>query len=201
MVKLKLSLLNRLMESVNEQRRDKGQKTHVGGNEIKQITLLIGPFVTNNYGSIADVEDLVQEGLATFFQKLLDEQFVLRSNVVQYITGICKKKWLQELQRRSKEPTSGVLVEDIELNIEWCQNENHLEECMIDIMMQNISKLSDKCQKVFDMRMEGSSCEQIAEIMNLKNTQSVKDKHYRCKKRLQDLIRQDPNYDALMNER
>lgn len=189
------------MELSTETRLDKGREVHVGGIEIKQIRLLVGPYVLKNCGCQNDVDDIIQEGLLAYFQKLSDGHFELRTSVVQYIYGICKNKWIQELRRRRKEPISGALV-SVNGWDEYCsQLETCRKEALTEIMIRNIRKLSDKCQQVLDYRMEGMNCEQIAGIMNLKGTQMVKDKHYRCKIRLKELIAEDPEFKALFDDR
>jgi len=60
--------------------------------------------------------------------------------------------------------------------------------------MRNLTKLSEKCQELIRVKMEGYSCEEIADHLKLDNSQVARNKIYSCKNRLRVLVHQDPEY-------
>jgi len=82
----------------------------------------------------------------------------------------------------------------------WALKDKQRKEALLEILEKNIKLLSKKCQKVFDFRRDGLTCNEIAELLHLKNSQMVKDKHYRCKQRLRELVRKDEAYLRLIRD-
>ncbi|MCD4711420.1 MAG: sigma-70 family RNA polymerase sigma factor [Bacteroidales bacterium] len=167
---------------------------------ISKLLRLVRLYVLKNSGSIQDVEDVMQDGLLTFFQKYAKKELVISEKPEYYIFSICKYIWLKELEKRKRIQLSGnYLVEEIE-DSDCMIKEKERKEKIIEILEINIKLLSTKCQKVFDLRRDGLTCKEIAEVLQLKNDQMVKDKHYRCKQRLLELVKQDKAYRDFIND-
>ncbi len=161
---------------------------------------LVRSYVLQNCGSIHDVEDILQDGLLIFFQSISKEGFTLSTKPEYYILSVCKKLWLKELARRkTAPPTQAINGEEVIDDTSIIQVEERNEH-LISIIQKNIKKLSSKCQKVFDYRKEGLTCEQIAAALKLRNGNIAKNKYYHCKKRLLDLISEDEDYKNLFKD-
>jgi RNA polymerase sigma factor (sigma-70 family) len=147
-----------------------------------------------------DVEDVLQEGLYKFLNTYNKNGFELEGKLECYIFTICKNCWLKELERKKKLKLSeAYIVEEIE-DAKWALIEKQRKEVLLDIIERKRELLSNKCQKVFDFRRDGLTCKEIAELLHLKNSQMVKDKHYRCKERLRELVKQDQAYLDFIND-
>lgn len=155
---------------------------------------MVRSYVLGNYGSMQDVEDVMQEGLYKFLNTYSKNGFELEGKLECYIFTICRNCWLKELERRKKMKLSEAnIVEEIK-DAKWAFMEQQRKEILLEIIERNLKLLSNKCQMVFDLRKDGLTCKEIAEILHLKNSQMVKDKHYRCKERLRELVKQDQAY-------
>jgi RNA polymerase sigma factor (sigma-70 family) len=147
-----------------------------------------------------DVEDTLQEGLYKFMKFYEKNGFEQTGKLENYIFSICKNIWLKELVNRQKLKQSGSSIVEELKDDRWDLKEKYRKEALIDIAEKNIGLLSNKCQKVLNFRRDGLSCNEIAELLGLKNGQIAKDKHYRCKERLRELIKQDKAYREIIND-
>ena len=161
---------------------------------------LVRSYVLKNSGNHADVEDILQEGLFIFFRNVKNPEFTLTNKPEFYIYKTCQKLWLKELDRRKK--SGSIRLNDLNIEIKESNSieELILKEKLIKIIDKNKNKLSTKCQKVFNYRKQGLSCEDIAIQMHFNGGQIAKDKYYRCKKRLIQLIQEDEEYLLLIKE-
>lgn len=161
---------------------------------------LVRSYVLQNCGTMQDAEDVLQEGFFTFFQSTSKEGFTLSTKPEYYILSVCKKLWLKELARKKIAPPTQHINGDDVIDDDWMILIKERKEQLITIIERNIKKLSTKSQKLFDYKMEGLTCAQIAELLKLKNGQIVKDKTYRCKQRLLLLISEDKDYRNLYED-
>jgi RNA polymerase sigma factor (sigma-70 family) len=168
----------------------------------KKVFPLVKHYVLKNSGTYSDFEDILQDGLIIFFQNLQSKNFVLTTYPEYYIYKICTKLWLKELEKRKK-ARNPIYFNLLSSNTSDFTEQDYLRrEKLISIIENNLKLLSEKCQMVFQLKKDGFTTEQIAEKMGFKNQQISKDKTFRCKKRLIDLISKDQNYVLLMkNER
>jgi len=157
-------------------------------------------YVLQHCGSMEDVEDTLQDGLYKFMKFYEKNGFDQVDKLENYIFSICKNSWLKELEKRQKIKQSGkFIVEELE-DDRFALKEKYRKEALLDIIENNIELLSNKCQEVLNYRRNGLTCNEIAELLNLKNGQIAKDKHYRCKERLRELIKKDKAYRDIIND-
>lgn len=81
-------------------------------------------------------------------------------------------------------------------------NDNNLKdlerkELLMKIIDRNVQKLSPKCKEVLSYVRNGLSHKEISMRIGYKNHMIVKDKIYRCKKILLELIQNDPEYNEI----
>ena len=144
-------------------------------SEYKKIFDRVRSYVLKNNGTIENVHDVLQGGILILFEKVDDHQFKLRCTFEDYLFGICKNIWIQELQLRISqfEMTSleNLLDEQPEEIIELKR-----KELLIKIPMGNMKNLTAKCQEIFKYRAEGLTCKEMATKMNLGNDQISRNK-------------------------
>ncbi|WKK84821.2 sigma-70 family RNA polymerase sigma factor [Marivirga arenosa] len=147
----------------------------------KQHYKMMLRMVLRNNGSEQEALDIFQDALIVFWQKAMDEKFTLTSKISTYLFSICKNLWRKELDRKKKFEESD--KEESEHN----QFEN---QEMVKIIHECINELGDSCKQILNYHyFDGLSMDQIAKKMGLANSDTAKTKRYKCKKRLDDLIR------------
>ncbi len=142
--------------------------------------------VTSNSGTEYEAKDIYQEALIVFWQKAVSGKLVLTSKISTYLYSICQNLWRKELDRKgrlSSEEKDGVEMMD------------HDRQERVRIIRECIELLGETCQKVLSYYyFDGMSMTDIAEKLNFSNTDTAKTKKYKCKKRLDQLVKS--NYKA-----
>ena len=137
--------------------------------------------VTSNNGTEDEARDVYQEAVVVFWQKATSGNLVLTSKMSTYIYSICLNLWRKELDRKkrfSSEEKDSIETQD--------QDKKERER----IIRESIDKLDDTCKRVLSYYyFDGMSMKDIAEKVGFANTDTAKTKKYKCKKKLDELIK------------
>lgn len=137
--------------------------------------------VTSNNGTEDEAKDVYQEALLVFWQKAVGGKLVLTSKISTYLYSICLNQWRKELDRKSR-------LSDEEVDGENFQSYDTEERSKI--IHGCIEELGDVCKKVLThYYFDGMSMQEIAKKLNFSNTDTAKTKKYKCKKKLDELIK------------
>jgi RNA polymerase sigma factor (sigma-70 family) len=148
----------------------------------KKYFRMMAKMVLNNNGTEDDAKDVYQEALIVFWQKANSQEFVLTSKISTFLYSICLNQWRKELDRRSR------LSREEKDGVDY---QTHEEVQSYDIVIDCINELGDPCKSILMYHyFDGLSMSDIAEKMNFANTDTAKTKKYKCKKRLDSLVRQ-----------
>lgn len=137
--------------------------------------------VIKNSGTEQEAKDIYQEALVVFWQKSVSGNLVLTSKISTYIYSICQNLWRKELDRKkrlsSEEKDSPEFpTHDVE------ERAKLINEC--------ISQMGDTCKKVLMYYyFDGMSMQEIADKLGFANTNTAKTKKYKCKQKLDELVR------------
>ena len=137
--------------------------------------------VLSNNGTEEEAKDVYQEALIVFWQKVSSKQLVLTSKISTYLYSICLNQWRKELDRKSRLSREEKDGEEYQ-RFEESETSKIIQECIND--------LGDPCKSILIYHyFDGMSMTDIAEKMNFANTDTAKTKKYKCKKRLDALIK------------
>ncbi|MEL6556762.1 MAG: sigma-70 family RNA polymerase sigma factor [Bacteroidota bacterium] len=137
--------------------------------------------VLSNSGTEQEAMDIYQDALLVLWQKAVRGNLVLTSKISTFLYSICMNLWRKELDRKSKLSNE---VKDEEIY------QNHDSEEKVRIVRECIEELGDTCRKILTYHyFDGMSMPDIVKKMKFANTDTAKTKKYKCKKRLDNLIR------------
>ncbi|MGB3464952.1 MAG: sigma-70 family RNA polymerase sigma factor [Cyclobacteriaceae bacterium] len=137
--------------------------------------------VLSNSGSEQEAMDVYQDALLVLWQKAIRGNLVLTSKISTFLYSICLNLWRKELDRKSRLSNE---VKDSETY------QTHDVDEKVRIVRECIDELGDTCKKILTYHyFDGMSMPDIAEKMNFANTDTAKTKKYKCKKRLDTMIR------------
>ncbi|MEP1096709.1 MAG: RNA polymerase sigma factor [Cyclobacteriaceae bacterium] len=137
--------------------------------------------VLSNSGTEDEAKDVYQEALLAFWQKASSGKLVLTSKISTYLYSICLNQWRKELDRKSRLSSEEVDGEEIQ---------GHDAKERLRIVKECIDELGDVCKGVLTYYyFDGLGMQDIAEKMNFANTDTAKTKKYKCKKKLDSLIK------------
>jgi RNA polymerase sigma factor (sigma-70 family) len=137
--------------------------------------------VITNSGTEEEARDVYQDALIVFWQKATSRNLVLTSKMSTYIYSICQNLWRKELDRKrrlsNEEKDTAVHVD-----MESAEREKIFRQC--------IEQLGETCKKVLMYYyFEEMSMLDIAEKLGFANTDTAKTKKYKCKKKLDELVK------------
>lgn len=147
----------------------------------KKYYRMMAKLVMTNNGSEQDAKDVYQEALIVLWQKAVGGNFVLTSKISTYLYSICLNLWRKELDRRSR------LSSEEKDSPEFMDNESEERN---KIIQECLARLGETCQKILTYYyFDGMSMEDIAFKLGLANSDTAKTKKYKCKKRLDELVK------------
>ena len=147
----------------------------------KKYYRMMTKIVLSNNGTEDEAKDVYQEALLAFWQKAASGKLVLTSKISTYLYSICLNQWRKELDRKSRLSSEAVDGEE---------HQKHDDKERLKIVMDCIGQLGDVCKKVLTYYyFDGLGMPDIAKKMNFANTDTAKTKKYKCKKKLDSLIK------------
>ncbi len=152
---------------------------------IQQLVLAKG-------GTVADASDIFQDALMIIYHKARKEDFELTSQFYTYLFGICQFIW--DRKRKKKANNTVTFPED-----DRYISKEDIEEDLINrerhkIFEDNFSKLGPFCQQLLSLFYHKKNMAEIAKQMKLKNEHTARTRKYRCRKNLENAIKNDVRY-------
>ena len=165
----------------------------------QKISTSLKPLVLSEGGSIDDVEDVVQDAVIVFYEKIKNKELRLHSTVLGYIYIVGKYIWNNKRRKKRKQlhlVDDRVKTEDAEdFDVELFDIN---EKAFVGELM---SQLGTGCQKVLTQSIyEQLSMEQIAEQNGYKNEQIARNKKYKCLKQLRKIIESSERFQSMLKE-
>ncbi|MBS0000846.1 MAG: sigma-70 family RNA polymerase sigma factor [Cyclobacteriaceae bacterium] len=147
----------------------------------KKYYRMMTKLVISNSGTEDEARDVYQDALIVFWEKARSGKLVMTSKISTFIYSICLNLWRKELERKSR--LSNEEKDNVEFqNMESEERERIIREC--------INELGDTCRRILMYYyFDGMSMNDIAEKLGYANTDTAKTKKYKCKKRLDDLVK------------
>ena len=137
--------------------------------------------IIQNSGTEEEAQDIYQEAVIVFWQKVTKKELVLTSKISTYIYSICLNLWRKELERKKR--LSSEQKDGVE-NIDFDRQER------IRIVNECINSLGETCKRVLTYYyFDGLSMKDIAEKLGFSNADTAKTKKYKCKLELDKMIK------------
>lgn len=147
----------------------------------KKYYRMMTKLVISNSGSEQEAKDIYQDALVVFWQKATSGNLVLTSKISTYLYSICQNLWRKELDRKRR------LSHEEKDSTEYVDFESKERA---QIISECINELGDTCKKVLMYYyFDGLSMQDIADKLGFANTNTAKTKKYKCKKKLDDLVK------------
>ncbi len=147
----------------------------------KKYYRMMTKLVISNSGTEDEARDVYQDALIVFWQKATSGNLVLTSKMSTFIYSICQNLWRKELDRK-KRLSNEEKDSPVTLDTETAEREKIIAKC--------IDQLGDTCKKVLMYYyFEEMSMQDIADKLGFANTDTAKTKKYKCKKKLDELVK------------
>jgi RNA polymerase sigma factor (sigma-70 family) len=147
----------------------------------KKYYRMMTKMVITNSGTEEEARDIYQDALVVFWQKATSGKLVMTSKISTYIYSICQNLWRKELDRKKRLSNE---EKDVAVTLDTETEERNR------IIARCIEQLGETCKKVLMYYyFEEMSMQDIAEKLGFANTDTAKTKKYKCKKKLDELVK------------
>jgi RNA polymerase sigma factor (sigma-70 family) len=147
----------------------------------KKYYRMMTKMVINNSGTEEEAMDIYQDALVVFWQKATSGKLVLTAKISTFIYSICQNLWRKELERKRRlayEAKDSAISMDFETD----EKARNIRKC--------IDGLDETCKKVLMFYyFDGLGMQEIADKLGFANTDTAKTKKYKCKKKLDELVK------------
>ena len=148
----------------------------------KKYYRMMTKLVITNSGTEEEARDIYQEALIVFWQKATSGNLVMTSKISTYIYSICQNLWRKELDRK-KRLSHEEKDSPVSIDMETEERQRIIANC--------IEQLGDTCKKVLMYYyFDELSMQDIADKLGFANTDTAKTKKYKCKKKLDELVKE-----------
>jgi RNA polymerase sigma factor (sigma-70 family) len=147
----------------------------------KKYYRMMTKMVISNSGTEDEARDVYQDALVVFWQKARSGNLVMTSKMSTYIYSVCQNLWRKELDRKkrlSSEEKDG----SVQLDLDTPERNMIIARCL--------DQLGETCRKVLQYYyFDEMSMQEIADKMGFANTDTAKTKKYKCKEKLDELVK------------
>ncbi|MEL6810846.1 MAG: sigma-70 family RNA polymerase sigma factor [Bacteroidota bacterium] len=157
--------------------------------------LKVKRFILQNKGQEADAEDIFQKALIQITVRYRREKFEITSSFEAYLFTACKNLWRRELNKSKKWVTGEREVSLIDE--EQDQALALLEQKRWELFTQNMERISENCRKILRLFFAKVSYRKMMEQLNYNSENVVRQRVFKCKAKLAQLVKNDPRYNSL----
>jgi RNA polymerase sigma factor (sigma-70 family) len=154
---------------------------------------MVSHFVLQNSGSEDDAQDVYQEGVMVFYEKVRDNSLELSCQIKTYLYAVCRRLWLKRLTSKSR---FGVrLLDDEEhgpyLNTGAEEDVLAAEEQdrRFATMSEALNHLGEPCRSLLEgFYLHDKSMQDLTAEFGYTNADNAKNQKYKCLVRLKKLF-------------
>jgi len=161
----------------------------------------LGKYVVNNSGNWDDAQDVFQEVIMAFISLVRAGKFRGEASIKTFLYSLNKNMWLNELKKRGRAQVREMKYEKTSEKTEQGIN-TALEAREANAgLMKLMEALGETCKKILLLYYyENQSMKEILTSLNYENEQVVRNKKYKCLKRLEELVTENKSlYHQLKN--
>jgi RNA polymerase sigma factor (sigma-70 family) len=147
----------------------------------KKYYRMMTKLVITNSGTEDEARDIYQDALVVFWQKARSGKLVMTSKISTYVYSICLNLWRKELDRKKRLSNEEKDVPQM-MDMDTAEREKIIAKC--------IDQLGETCKRVLMFYyFDELSMQEIADKMGFANTDTAKTKKYKCKQKLDELVK------------
>ena len=147
-------------------------------------------FVLKNNGYKDDAKDVFQEALIQLITRFKSIDKDLDISLEAYLFTMCKNLWRQELNKKKRVTKELETTYTIETNDEIFIDED-IEVEKRELYQSKFDELSDNCKIILTLFYKKASYKEMIEILPYRNEATIRQRVFKCRKKLSFLIRSD----------
>ncbi len=154
-------------------------------------------FVLKNNGDTTDAEDVFQRALIQIAVRYQKEKVALYGNAEGYVFTVCKNLWRRDLKLSKTDHKEAFYFESLTEEEDICASA--LEQKRWELIQKARNVIIGNCKDILDFYFAKVSATVIMEEMGYASETVVRQRIFKCKKKLIEQIENDPNYHHLKN--
>lgn len=153
----------------------------------------LSAYVTTNSGTFDDAQDLFQEVLIAFVHLVQEGKFRGESSLKTFLYSMNRNLWLNELKKRRRaEKREKAWEADTVLEHDAAIDQVIDKRESLDKLMKMVESLGADCKKILLLfYFENKAMKEILAETAFENEQVVRNKKYKCLKKLEERISAD----------
>lgn len=139
-------------------------------NEIyKRSASKVKSWILYNNGSEDDAADIFQEALMDIYNQAKYKCLELSCPFEPYILLVCKRKWLNQLKKKSITPVTNIEDDLLHIGEDTFANADFLEEQARQsaVFTEAFEKLGERCKEIISWSMKGEAQEKVADALGV----------------------------------
>lgn len=154
-------------------------------------------FVFRNSGNQSDAEDIFQKALMQITVRYRRVPFEIKSSFEAYLFTACKNLWRRELNKSKEKVTLDGVVEhkseerDIATSI--------LEQERWEFFQEKLEEISTNCKEILKRFFKKIAYKTIAIELGYNDESVVRQRVFKCKTKLTQIIKEDNRFNQLKN--
>jgi RNA polymerase sigma factor (sigma-70 family) len=182
-VKLKESNITQLIRE--------GREKEAIQNLYKTVLPYVKKYIKKNDGNVDDAFDIFQDAVLAFYQSVIENRFNEKYKVHGYVYKLCVFRWTNKVQREKlqyQEELPDMIIEEPKA---WFSETEHKEE---EAVLRNLfSAIGDRCLELLTYTIyKNMLLEDVMLRMSFPTVTAVKMQHHRCKEKLINEIKKNP---------
>jgi RNA polymerase sigma factor (sigma-70 family) len=149
-------------------------------------------FVVHNNGNMEDAQDIFQEVMVAFVNLVKQGKFKGEASIKTFLFSINRNLWFNELKKRGRRATREASYE-----MKTSRSEEQIEK-IIEYREANaqlikiMEVLGENCKKILLLfYYQNMSMKEMVSELSYENEQVVRNKKYKCLKKLEEMINSD----------
>ncbi len=165
---------------------------HILDTIYTQSFPMVERYIVSHGGSRSDAEDVFQQSLLTLYVKLKEGNLEIQS-FESYLFTVCRNLWRREnaKKRVTKLDDRPLVSEAID------QAAFYVEQEQYDLFVEKLKSLSQSCREILQRVFEGMSYKAIVAQFGYASQTVARQRVFKCKARLVQLIQKDTRYRRL----
>ena len=152
-------------------------------------------YVLRNNGRLGDADDIFQRALLQLIVRYRIEPFDIHTSFENYFFMVCKNLWRRELNSNRLTIHNSDLLNNVPDETDNAfaivEQERH------DLFTEKLAALSDNCKQLLQLFFKKTPYDVLMRKFNYNSENVVRQRIFKCKNRLVELIKKDNRYDNL----
>lgn len=152
-------------------------------------------YIIKNSGNQQVAEDIFQKGLIQLMVRYKNEPFIINGTFKAYFFTVCRNIWRRELRTSKLRVTNSTIVELKGEDDDFALTA--LEQERWELFSEKLKELSENCRKVLSFYFSKMTYSVIKTKMNYQSETVVRQRVFKCKKKLIEIITKDKRFKNL----